>query len=206
MTIRFGSTTRALAVLGVATLVASACKKNDEAAARNESAAGGLAPAADTTTKPVAANGWTDESILAYLRAQNTDEIKVSELAAKKAKTPAVRTFATKMLSDHRAGLKEVQAMMTKAHSTADTATDKAHDVQDKQRDELKDLSEKASGVDWDKDYINMQIDEHKAVLDKLNDAAKATTNTELQAMIVKASGTVQEHLTKAEAIKATFK
>ena len=89
---------------------------------------------------------------------------------------------------------------------SADTLHSEANDVVKKHRDEVKDLTDKKAGADWDKDYINMQIDEHKDVLDKLSDAAKNTTNKDLQALLVKMTGTVQEHLTKAEAIKAQLK
>ena len=39
-------------------------------------------------------------------------------------------------------------------------------------------------------------------MLDKLQDAAKNTNSAELRAAIEKASGKVQEHLTKAQSIK----
>jgi putative membrane protein len=214
MDTRIHSTVRRLAVFGAVALITVACRKNDEyAAARNESAAGRIVTPADTTTKPMTSNGWTEESILAYLRQANIDEIDINKLAAKKATTASVKQFARTMEADHRAGLKEVEAMIGKANlpkdSTrlaTDTLHEKAHDVVEKHRDEVKDLTEKKAGVDWDKDYINMQIDEHKEVLDKLNDAAKSTTNKDLQALLVKMTGTVQEHLTKAEAIKANWK
>jgi len=46
-------------------------------------------------------------------------------------------------------------------------------------------------------------IDDHQKVLDKLQDAAKNTTNTDLRASLEKATGKVQQHLTKAQDIKA---
>jgi putative membrane protein len=199
-----------MAALGMAALIAVACSKRDNEVIRNDSAAGTVS--ATDTARRVMSTDWTDESILAYLRAANRDEIKVNELAAKKATAPAVKQFAQKMAADHRAGLKEVEALMGKtkmAHDTmkmADTLHEKAHDVVEKSRDEVKDLTEKAAGADWDKDYINLQIDEHKEVIDKLTDAAKNTANKDLQALLVKMTGTVQEHLTKAEAIKTTLK
>jgi len=204
-----------MAAFGVVALITAACRKNDEyAAARNESAAGRVVTPADTTTKPVtSSNGWTEESILAYLRQANIDEIATNKLAAKKATASSVKQFARKMEADHQAGLKEVDAMMGNANLpkdstklSADTLHSEANDVVKKHRDEVKDLTDKKAGADWDKDYINMQIDEHKEVLDKLSDAAKNTTNKDLQALLVKMTGTVQEHLTKAEAIKAQLK
>ena len=46
----------------------------------------------------------------------------------------------------------------------------------------------------------------HKKVLDKLQDAAKSTTDTTVSAGLVKATAKVQEHLTKAEHIDASLK
>jgi putative membrane protein len=215
MDTRIRSTVRTFAAFGAVALITVACRKNDEyAAARNESAAGRVVTPADTTTKPVtSSNGWTEESILAYLRQANIDEIATNKLAAKKATASSVKQFARKMEADHQAGLKEVDAMIGNANlpkdstkMAADTLHSEANDVVKKHRDEVKDLTDKKAGADWDKDYINMQIDEHKEVLDKLSDAAKNTTNKDLQALLVKMTGAVQEHLTKAEAIKAQLK
>ena len=213
MRIHLGSTVRALMALSAAAVFTSACdRRDDNAVARSETAAGTIAPN-DTLNRPMTDRDWTDESIIAYLRAANMDEIKVNQLAAKKATTPAVKEFARTMVADHRAALKELESMSpkTKTHDSAhamakDSMHEKAHDVMDKSKDEIKDLTDKDAGVDWDKDYLDMQIDEHKDVLDKLQDAAKNTTDKDLQKMLIKVSGSVQEHLTKAEAIKASFK
>jgi len=195
-------TTRLVVACGIAALATAACKKSDEyAAGHSDSATGAIAPAAPSAT-PAPSSEWTDESILAYVRAEDMDEIKVNELAAKKATSPALKTFAAKMAADHRAGLK---ALPSKAMA-ADTSAEKAHDVMDKSRDELKDLTDKAAGADWDKDYLDMQIKEHQGVLDKLQDAAKNTASADVKALLVKVSGAVQEHLTKAQEIRATLK
>jgi len=213
MRIHLGSTGRTLMALSAVAVITSACdRRDDTAVARSDTAAGTIAPN-DTLNRPMTDRDWTDESIIAYLRAANRDEIKVNELAAKKATTPAVKEFARTMVADHRAALKELESMIpkTKAHDSThamakDSMHEKAHDVMDKSKDEIKDLTDKDAGVDWDKDYLAMQIDEHKDVLDKLQDAAKNTTDKDLQKMLIKVSGSVQEHLTKAEAIKASFK
>mgnify|MGYP003694438321 CR=1 FL=1 len=47
-------------------------------------------------------------------------------------------------------------------------------------RDEVKELTERPRARDWDKDFINKMIDDHQKVLDKLQDAAKNTTNADL--------------------------
>ena len=45
-------------------------------------------------------------------------------------------------------------------------------------------------------------IDDHQAVLDKLQDAAKNTTDANVRSALEKATGKVQQHLTKAQDIK----
>ena len=93
--------------------------------------------------------------------------------------------------------------MAAKLSATADTAVDNVRDLMNHVRDEVKDLTEKAAGADWDKDFINKMIDDHQKVLDKLQDAAKNTTNADLRTALEKATGKVQQHLTKAQDIKA---
>jgi putative membrane protein len=70
-------------------------------------------------------------------------------------------------------------------------------------RDELKDLNDKAAGADWDAAFIDKEIDGHQKVLDKLQDASKNSNDADLRAALEKASGKVQQHLTKAQDIKA---
>src|SRR5512144_1239234 len=124
MAIRIRSTT--LAALGVAAVLVAACDRRDNTVVRADSA-GGTVVKTDTLNRSFTDNDWTEESILAYLRAQDRDEIKVNELAAKKATTPAVKQFAAKMVSDHRAGLKEVESMMKKTGTKADSRADTVH-------------------------------------------------------------------------------
>ena len=86
-----------------------------------------------------------------------------------------------------------------------DTAQDDVRGLMNDSRDHIKDLGDKAAGADWDKSFLDDEIDGHQKVLDKLQDAAKNTTNADLRAMLVKASGKVQEHLTKARALKEKY-
>lgn len=193
----------------MAAVALAGCQKN-----RNQAAAGtdttaraGEVSASDTlhradTTK-AAKSGWSDASILGYAWAANNGEIKEAELAEKRATNPAVKAFARQMITDHRAMLDEGKAMASKLGVKADTANGDAHDLINSTNDEIKDLTNKKMGKDWDDDYIGKQVDDHKNVLDKLQDASKNTNNAELRSMLEKAVGKVQEHLTKAQDIKA---
>jgi putative membrane protein len=212
---------RTSALIAIAVVTASslvACKKNDYAA--SDSAAGRVdstRPAAATPTtstaamdsahradslKATARSGWTEPSILGFTAAANNGEIELGQLAAKKATNAKVKAYARELVAEHRTLLAEGKSMATKLSATVDTAADNVHDLMNRTRDEVKDLTEKAAGADWDKNFIDKMIDDHQKVLDKLQDAAKNTTNTDLRAALEKATGKVQQHLTKAQDIK----
>ena len=208
-------------VCGTAAIVLTlcACSPRDRSAADTtaskvgavvDSAAGRVGAAADTAaarTEAAAASvtkrgGWTDASILGLIGANNAGEVRESQLAEKKATNPAVKKFAQQLVTEHRALALEMRSLAQKLSVTPDTADSDVHKVMDNARDQIKELTDKAVGADWDKKYIDNQIDDHKDMLDKLQDAAKNTNSAELRAAIEKASGKVQEHLTKARNIK----
>ena len=173
----------------------------DSAAARRDSSMVGMQHDS-TGAHPT---GWTDGHILAYAAAASNGEIAEGKAAQTKAKDAGVKAFARQMVTDHQAMLAEGTAFAKKHNVTPDTAQDDVRDLMKASGDHLKDLGSKAAGADWDKAYLDDEIDGHQKVLDKLQDAAKNTTNADLRAMLVKASGKVQEHLTKARALKEKY-
>ena len=200
----------ARAVLVAAALAAVGGCKGRETARTDTATAGGTVAGRDTTGRGAdtgaAARGgsrnWTDAQILGFASAANSGEIAEGRLAERKATNPAVKAFARQMVADHSAMLAEGKSFASKNNIRPDTTKDDVTDLKKDSRDLVKDLTSKKAGKDWDEDYIEHEIDGHKKVLDKLQDAEKATTNADLKAMLTKAVGKVQEHLTKAEDIK----
>ena len=177
-----------------------AARADSAAAVRTDSAGGALAT---HDSANAARGGWTEPGILGYATAANVGEIAEAKLAEKKATNPAVKAFARQMLADHEMLLKDGQTLAAKLNAKPDTTTGAAHDLVNDSHDELKDLNDKAAGADWDATFIDKEIDGHQKVLDKLQDAAKNTNDADLRAALEKATGKVQEHLTKAQDIKA---
>lgn len=198
--------------IAAATLLV-ACKPKESATTDTTSAAGAVATGSDsanrartdTTNATANANangGWTDGQILAFATAANKGEIEEGKLAETKATNPKVKAFARQMVTDHTAMLHEGTSFAKKNNITPDSTKSDVGDLQKNANDEMKDLQSKAKGNDWDKDFIDKEIDGHKTVLDKLQQAQGATTNPQLKNMLTKATAKVQEHLTKAQAIK----
>jgi putative membrane protein len=192
-----------------------ACSKSertaDTAAARTDSAAGRI----DSTAMAKSDSGmntahnagaWTNDHIFGFAHNANEGEIALGKLAETKATNAKVKAYAAEMVKDHTQMMKDAHALMGKVKATADSTWDDAKDVASNGADKLKELTDKAKGADWDKNYIDYQVDAHQKVLGKLQDAAKATTDSTVSAGLAKATATVQEHLTKAQSIQAGLK
>jgi len=116
---------------------------------------------------------------------------------------PKVKAYGRMLATDHQAGLAEARSLASKLNVTYDSTSDNAKDLLNKNRDDYKDLNDAKVGNDWDKKFLDHAIDDHQHVLDKLQDASKNTTDPELRASLEKTTGKVQEHLTKAQDLKA---
>jgi putative membrane protein len=184
---------------------------SDTLAARTDSAAGRLDSAGNAMTDSAHANmtasgEWNNDHFFGYTHNADNGEIALGKLASTKATNAEVKAFAKKMVTDHQALMTDMHGLMGKLNAKADSTWDDAKSIADDSRDKLADLQSKAAGADWDKNYIENQIDVHKRVLSKLTDAAKNNTDKAVTDALAKATAKVQEHLTKAETINATLK
>ena len=205
-----GFTKLSLALLCVGTL--GACSKADRAAdtaaARTDSAAGRVDSAAtamamDSANRANAATSWSNDHIFGYVHNANNGEIALGKLASTKATNAKVKSFGAQMVKDHQAMMSDAHALMSKVNATVDSTWDDAKDLAGDDAEKLKELTEKAKGADWDKNYIEGQVDTHQRVLDKLTDAAKSSTDTTITNALIKSTAKVQAHLTEAQSIKA---
>jgi putative membrane protein len=183
----------------------AACRKNDAAvdtmAANMDTTA---AAAAVTTTPPP--SKWTSPNTVGFAWVANTGEIALGKLGQTKAGNADVKKFAALMVTDHTQMREALDALAKRATIAMDTTMDDVRDLEGMASSDVKDLTEKPKGADWDKDFMDKQISAHQKVLDKLQDAAKNTTDPDLTKALTDAAGKVQEHLTQAQTIRANLK
>ncbi|MDB4917666.1 MAG: hypothetical protein JWM95_5310 [Gemmatimonadetes bacterium] len=201
--------TRTMPALGAALLLAgviTACKSKDEGAAASavaDSAATKNAMAsADKAATPVAAPAWSNAATISYAHAANNGEIMLGKLAEKKATSADVKGFAKMMVTDHTAMMNETKALAKKTNTMTDSTIADVADLMKHGHDELTDLTAKAAGADWDKNYMDKAVSDHKDVLDHLQNAAKGTTDADISTALTGAIAKVQAHLTAAQDIR----
>ena len=188
----------ALAALG-------ACKgkegnRADTAAAPAPPAAAGGAVADTAAAKaPPAGGGMTDANIAAVLDAANASDSTFGALAVRKGRSADVKQFGRLMMGEHHALRQQGQQLVKRLNVTPQAPAN--FDLPNKQRDAMADL-EKKSGADFDKAYIDHEVDYHQQVLQTAQQALGQAQNQELKNLIQQAAPVIQKHLDRAKEIQ----
>ncbi|MFT3767183.1 MAG: DUF4142 domain-containing protein [Minicystis sp.] len=127
-------------------------------------------------------------------------EVKLGELALKKATNEDVKKYAQRMIDDHtKLGNQLKQIAQTKKGVTVPNALER------KQMDEVEKLA-KYNGADFDKHYMSKMVDAHKDDVKAFEKQAKDGKDTDLKAAATGALPTLQDHLTQAKDIESRLK
>jgi putative membrane protein len=184
--------------IGAFGILAACSPKNDQTA--DTLATTPPATAATPATGDVA-NTWTDAIVVDVLTVANQGEVDYSQVGVDKATNPSVKQFAQMMVKDHGDMLTSVKNLSTKLNVTP-AANDKVNDLQKENQKDITDLNGKTVGKDFDKEFMEEQVDMHQETLDLLNHLHTKPTNADLTPAIAEARPKVQAHLDQAKSIK----
>ena len=121
-------------------------------------------------------------------------EVELGKMAQEKG-SKSVKEYGAMMVKDHTKAGNELKSLATEKNITLPSA------VSDEMRKHIDDLSKK-SGKDFDKDYINMMVSDHKDVIDGFEDMAKNSKDAAFKNFAVKTLPTLYKHLGAAKAIE----
>jgi putative membrane protein len=135
----------------------------------------------------------SDAQVASVTNAVNEAEIQQAQLAQKKSSSPQVLDYAKMMISDHTQAKNEQAGL---GLGTASSALTKTLSTQGRQTmSELK----SATGSDFDRKYLQSQIDGHQRVLDLISkDLLPNAKTPALQQQLEGMQSTVQRHLQAA--------
>jgi putative membrane protein len=194
-----------MATFAIAVLALTACSKKESSS--TDTTAASSTVSADTSAMSAAAPAaatWTDANIVALLDEANAGDSTAGAVAATKGTAAAVRDFGKRMMRDHHQLRLQGQALAKKLNVTPLAPSDDP--VTPAGQKEMDTLNSTAKGKDFDRAYIDAEVDIHKAVLDLATKAASQTQTAELKNLIQKAAPVIQGHLDKAESIQKTLK
>jgi len=191
-----------IALCGAA-LVAACSKgdaKGDSAKTADSMAAAASARAAPATPAPAPAATMTDAFVLARLHADNVSDSSAGKMAAEKGSMPAVKEIGRMMMKDHHAMHVDGMALAKKANISTDSPANDPDAAAEKAVADS--MAAAPKGAAWDKFFIDHQVAGHEKVLEFAQEAANATQNAELKALLQKGAPIVQKHLDKAKEIQ----
>ncbi|MBC9933442.1 DUF4142 domain-containing protein [Chitinophaga qingshengii] len=126
-------------------------------------------------------------------------EVQMGKLAQEKAQNPRVKAFATMMVNDHSKANDELKELATKKNITLPAELSTAS------KDHIDKLSKK-SGKDFDKDYMDMMVNDHDEDVKEFDKAAGSLEDMDLKSWAGKTLPTLRTHQDSAKAIKSALK
>jgi putative membrane protein len=126
-------------------------------------------------------------------------EVEFSKLAAANATNGTVKEFANMMVTDHTAVNEELKSAAASKNITLPTS------LSEGKQESLTKLSEK-KGADFDKDYMDAMVSDHKDAIDLFQKEANDGKDADLKAWAAGKIATLQAHHDKAKAIRDAIK
>ena len=127
-------------------------------------------------------------------------EYQMSQVAASRATTPAVKEYASKTVGTHAKDEEEMKAEAAKFNITLPTAL--SNDSQDM----LSSLNKETKTMDFEKKYLDDMVDINDKAISKQKDLIDKTTNTDLKAYAQKMMDDDQKHMAEAKTLRSTMK
>ena len=201
------------------TLAGSACKKKDSnppattgsattgsadmAGSAGSADMAGSAGSADMagSAGSAAAATLTDPQIAAIVVAANQVDIDAGNLAAKKTKNAEVKKFAELMVKDHTAVNKSAVDLVTKLKVTPEES-ETSKTLTAGGAENIAKL-EKLDGAEFDKAYIDNEVEYHEAVIGVLkNTLIPSAQNADLKAALTGVAPAFDAHLAHAKQVQ----
>ena len=126
-------------------------------------------------------------------------EVQLGTLALTKATSSIVKQFAQTMIDDHTKANEELKTLSESKNITLPTILSEKH------QKKVSDLEEK-SGSDFDKEYSDLMVKDHKDVVDMFKKAADKCNDAELKAWAAGKISPLEHHLSMAENVKEQVK
>lgn len=141
-----------------------------------------------------------DRNFIAKAAASGMAEVEAGKLAAGKAQNPDIKQFGQQMVDDHTKANEELKSLASQKGLQLPSAIDRKHVA------EMKKL-EKASGTDFDRDYIrNLGTRDHAEAVKLFQKASKDAKDPEVKAFAAKYLPIIARHEETAKSLAGSSK
>ena len=149
-----------------------------------------------------AQSGPTDPQIAAIVVTANQVDIDAGKLATSRASSRDVRQFAQQMITDHTSVNKSATDLVKKLNVKPEP--NPTSESLKKGGDENMASLKKLKGAEFDKAYVNHEVEYHQTVLDAVDKTLiPSAQNADLKALLVKVRPTFAAHLDHAKQLQS---
>jgi putative membrane protein len=137
----------------------------------------------------------TDEKFIKATAADGMAEVKIAELASKKAERADVKEFAQMLIKDHTAANKDLEAVAQKKGVDVSAVIDpsSAKDFQS---------LENYSGKDFDNEFLKLMETDHKKCVSNFESAAKKAEDGDVKDFVNKTLPVIKAHYDKVQSLR----
>lgn len=126
-------------------------------------------------------------------------EVELGRLAQQKAQSAEVRQFGETMVQDHGKANDELKQLASAKGVELPTSLDR-------KRRRVVDKLSKASGAEFDREYMKETVSEHKDDVSDFEKAAKSSKDPQVQSFASKTLPTLEDHLKTAQSTQNAVK
>jgi putative membrane protein len=134
----------------------------------------------------------TDRTFVTKAAQGGLAEVELGQMAEQKASNDAVKNFAKRMVADHTKSNNELKSQVQQMGVSLPTTIDAKAQSE-------KDRLSKLSGSEFDKQYIQHEIQDHRQDISEFQKQANSGGDETLRSFASKTLPTLQEHLQLAE-------
>lgn len=141
-----------------------------------------------------------DLQTLAYVHHVNQEEISLGKLAQKQGATQGVKSYGQMLVRDHQSSDKDIMAFAKKNHATIPAYKPKEEADQKQMKDDKEAAAhvKTLKGEDFDKEFLQMAVQDHEKVLAKVDTMAGEVENDQLKTMLQDLKPVLQKHADQA--------
>ncbi|HEU5146660.1 MAG TPA: DUF4142 domain-containing protein [Chryseosolibacter sp.] len=126
-------------------------------------------------------------------------EVQLGTLAATKASSAQVKQYAQMMVDEHSKANEELKSLaQTKNITLPTTLSNESQRIYDNFKDK--------TGEDFDKEYIDQMVKDHREVIDEFEDESKEGNDPEIKSWASSKLVALQNHLQEAERLQESLK
>ncbi len=181
--------------LAAAVATLAACEPRDDRAATTDTGIAGT----QTQAGAVQQRDFREAgNVTSFMQATNAIEIQSAELAQERAQNQQVRQFAQQLRQDHTQARERVANFMQQHTIAAPDDMGNVEDVVGTRRDAMDDIRN-AQGPDFDRRWLEMQVDLHERAIQASDDAVQQTQHAELRTLLQEMRPQLMQHLQRAQ-------